>query len=314
MLRALADALVPIFAGLLLGYWGGKQGWLDKKGVSALIAVVMNVAVPCAMFAAIVHTPWAAVVHVAKASCIVALAYLLIYAATCVIALRAVRENLGEAAVLALTIGFPNIAAVAFSLLPALYGPSSRVLVSLSIAIGALTISPITLALLEMQGDPADGFDLRKFLRSFVLAFKRPVVWAPLVALGLAAAHVSLPSFALLTFGVLGNAATGTALLLTGLILSEQQLRVTGGVVAAALAKVVLQPLAAFGICLALRTDVSVLQQVTLICAIPAGFFGLVFGKRFETAPPIAGTSLTLTYVLSLVTLPLWAVALTYIH
>ncbi len=32
MLRALADALVPIFAGLLLGYWGGKQGWLDKKG------------------------------------------------------------------------------------------------------------------------------------------------------------------------------------------------------------------------------------------------------------------------------------------
>jgi predicted permease len=315
MAPALANALVPIFVGLLLGYWGGKRGWLDIKGVTALIAVVMNVAVPCAMFGAIIRTPWPAVAHAASACWIIALAYLVIYTATCLVALRSGKVSLSESAVLALTIGFPNCAAVAISLLSDLYGPSSRVLASLSIAVGALTISPITLAILEMQATPGPrSFDIRKFLKCILLSFKRPVVWAPLVALLLLAVHVSLPPFALSSLGVLGNASTGTALLLTGLILSEQKLQVNFGVIASSLAKVVVQPLIVLGICLLLRVEISTLRQVTMICATPAGFFGLVFGKRFQAAPAVAGSALILTYVLSIATLPLWAVIVTYIH
>ena len=201
-------------------------------------------------------------------------------------------------------------------LAPDLYGPSSRVLASLSIAVGALTISPITLAILEMQATPGPrSFDIRKFLKCILLSFKRPVVWAPLVALLLLAVHVSLPPFALSSLGVLGNASTGTALLLTGLILSEQKLQVNFGVIASSLAKVVVQPLIVLGICLLLRVEISTLRQVTMICATPAGFFGLVFGKRFQAAPAVAaGSALILTYVLSIATLPLWAVIVTYIH
>ena len=56
---------------------------------------------------------------------------------------------MADASVLALTVGFPNSAAVALPLLTAAYGPGSRVTAALSIAVGAITISPLTVALLE---------------------------------------------------------------------------------------------------------------------------------------------------------------------
>jgi malonate transporter and related proteins len=65
--------------------------------------------------------------------------------------------SLSDASVLALTVGFPNSAAVALPLLTTTYGPSLSVIAALSIAAGAITISLLI-----------------KFLR----AFTRPVVWA----------------------------------------------------------------------------------------------------------------------------------------
>jgi predicted permease len=50
---ALANSLVPIFAGLLLGHWAGRRGWMDSGNVRNLILLVMNVAIPCAMFSII---------------------------------------------------------------------------------------------------------------------------------------------------------------------------------------------------------------------------------------------------------------------
>ena len=53
MVNALLNALVPIFAGLMLGWLAGRQGVFDNVHVHDLIALVMDFAVPCAMFSAI---------------------------------------------------------------------------------------------------------------------------------------------------------------------------------------------------------------------------------------------------------------------
>jgi len=47
MIRVLADALVPIFAGLLLGYIAGLRRIMDNQNVQNLIVFVMTFAVPC---------------------------------------------------------------------------------------------------------------------------------------------------------------------------------------------------------------------------------------------------------------------------
>ena len=50
MAKELVDALVPIFAGPLLGFWAGRRGLMDNVNVRNLIALVMNIAAPCALF------------------------------------------------------------------------------------------------------------------------------------------------------------------------------------------------------------------------------------------------------------------------
>jgi hypothetical protein len=39
MPKALVDALVPIFAGLLLGFWAGRRGLIDNVNVRDLVAL-----------------------------------------------------------------------------------------------------------------------------------------------------------------------------------------------------------------------------------------------------------------------------------
>jgi len=53
MTKVLADALVPIFAGLLLGYFAGLWRRMDNQNVRTLITFVMSFAVPCSLFMSI---------------------------------------------------------------------------------------------------------------------------------------------------------------------------------------------------------------------------------------------------------------------
>jgi len=58
--KLLLDTLVPIFAGLLLGYTAGRRGLMDNINVRNLIVFVMNFAVPCALFSTIIQSSRAA--------------------------------------------------------------------------------------------------------------------------------------------------------------------------------------------------------------------------------------------------------------
>jgi malonate transporter and related proteins len=50
MIAALTNALVPIFAGLLLGYLAGRWKFVDNQNVRTLIMFVMSMALPCSLF------------------------------------------------------------------------------------------------------------------------------------------------------------------------------------------------------------------------------------------------------------------------
>jgi hypothetical protein len=50
MAKIIVDALVPIFAGLLLGFGAGRRGLMDNLNVRTLIALVVSISAPCALF------------------------------------------------------------------------------------------------------------------------------------------------------------------------------------------------------------------------------------------------------------------------
>ena len=53
MIDVLANSLVPVFVGLLLGYAAGLRKAVDNKDVKSLVAFLMNFALPCSLFVTI---------------------------------------------------------------------------------------------------------------------------------------------------------------------------------------------------------------------------------------------------------------------
>jgi len=314
MVKILADALAPIFAGLLLGYIAGLRGVLDNQNVRNLIVFVMSFAVPCSMFLSIAQTPRAALGDQTGAALVRAIVYFVLFAATFFWARSSEKLPASDSSVLALTISFPNSAAVGLPLLAAVYGAKSLDTVATSIALGSVTVSAITLAILEAGRDKSGkGFSSRQIALSLLRSVKKPIVWAPLVGLAFSSAGLHLPSYMDASLAVLGSAASGSALVLTGLVVSSQKFEFGGNTLFTVFLKNALQPGLALGIAMLLHLSLSQTRYVTLISAIPCGFFGLVFGKGFDSSPKLASSGLIASYVIGVATLALWIVILNHI-
>jgi malonate transporter len=314
MAKVLADALVPIFAGLLLGYLAGLRGVLDNQNVRNLITFVMSFAVPCSLFLSIAQTPRAALREQAGAALVLLIVYAVLYAVSFFWARSSQKLDNSKSADLALTVSFPNSAAVGLALLAPVYGSQSLVTVATSIALGSITISAITLAILDAERGPSgDGLSVRHFALSLLNSLKKPIVWAPLAGLVFSCAGFEIPSYASRSLAMIGSAAAGSALVLTGLVVSAQKFDLGSNTFVAVFLKNLLQPGLALGIAMLFHLSLPQTRYVTLLSAIPCGFFGIVFGKGYDVNPKLASSGLIESYVLGVVTLAAWIVILNHI-
>jgi malonate transporter and related proteins len=319
MIKVLADALVPIFVGLLFGYIAGRRRVMDNQNVHNLIIFVMSFAVPCSLFLAIARTPRAALREQAGTVLVLTIAYSVLYGLSFFWARSGEKLRASDSGVLALTISFPNIAAIGLPLLADVFGVKSLVTVATSIALGSVTISVVTLALLESDRGGSHGafltdvFSIRQVSPSLARAVKKPIVWAPLLGFVFSCAALHLPSYVDRFLTVLASAAAGSALVLTGLVVSAQKFALGAKTLIPVLLKNALQPALALGLAILLHLSIDQTRYVTLICAIPCGFFGLVFGKAFGSSPQLASSGLIASYIVSVATLPVWIVIVNHL-
>ena len=192
------------------------------------------------------------------------------------------------------------------------FGPESTVTVATSLAIGAVTVSPLILGILEASRSP-EGISLKAITLSLVRSFKKAIVWAPLLGLVFSFASFNLPSFINRSLHVMGSAADGSALVLTGLVVSSQKFQVGKDTVIATLLKNVFQPLLALGVAFLIHLPLQQTRYVTLISAMPCGFFGAVFGKSFDVCPRLVSSSLIASYLVGVVTLAGWIVIVNHL-
>ena len=307
MITLLTNTLFPVFAGLALGYIAGLRKVVDNVNLKSLITFLMTFALPCALFSTISHTSHADLFGQTRLVLVLAVVYLLTYAAVYFVTRL---DSSSDRSVLALTLAFPNATAVGLPLLAAAYGAPGSVACASAIAIGAVTISPITLAILESATSPEHHSFAQRLGSSMLKAVKRPVVWSPVLAIIFVLLRITLPTYLDRTLTILGGATAGVALFLTGLVVSAQRFRFTGAMVAAVVAKNIMQPALCLGIAMLLHLPIEATRYVVLICAIPCGFFGIVFGKGFGSSPEVASSSLIASYVVGVFTLAGWMVLL----
>jgi predicted permease len=314
MIKVLADALVPIFAGLLFGYIAGLRRVMDNQNVHNLIVFVMSFAVPSSLFLAIARTPRAALREQAGTLLVLFIVYAVLYVLSFFWARSGEKLRASDSGVLALTVSFPNIAAVGLPLLADVFGVKSLVTVATSIALGSVTISVVTLAFLEADGNGGgESFSLRPAALPLSRVVKKPIVWAPVLGFVFSCAALHAPSYLDRFLTVLASASAGSALVLTGLVVSAQKFVLGPKTLIPVLLKNALQPALALGLAILLHLSIDQTRYVTLICAIPCGFFGLVFGKAFNSSPQLASSGLIMSYIVSVATLPIWIVIVNHL-
>jgi malonate transporter and related proteins len=301
------EALVPVFFGLGLGYYAGLRGRVDNRNVAALNTTLMHFVLPCSLILGVGRTPPAVLRSQFSLLAVIALAMLAIYGIAFWLERRIFHKTAAEAAVQSLTVAFSNNVAVGLPLLSSLYGAPGLVAVAAAIMAGVLVLSPITLVLLECHaaGAEASFQPLWKRVEPAVLtSLRRPVILAPLCALLLPLTGHALPGIAAHALDLVGKAAVGLALFLTGLILSAQPLRISPGVACGVVLKNIVQPAIVVLLLLLLHLHGDIAREAFLLAAVPAGFFGTVFGARYGVRSHDASSTLLLSTVLSIVTLP----------
>jgi malonate transporter len=302
MALMIAAALVPIFFVMFLGYFAGARRMIDNEDVASLNVLLMTFVLPVALFVGVAQTSRSGLEENGKLFLVLVISMLVIFGITFALNHYVFRLSPGENAVQSLNVGFPNFAAVGLPLLGSVMGPGSAVSVAVSVAAGSVFISPLTLAVLEARGKAA-GSSPHPIASALFHSVSKPVVIAPAAGLLVALLGIHINEVVSHALNLIGATAAGLACFVTGLVLSAQPLRLNANVGVGVLLKNIVLPLVAYAIALALGMSGEIAREAILLMALPTGFFGILFGLNYGVRSQATGSTLTLSYLVSVITL-----------
>jgi malonate transporter len=297
MINTIAASLVPVFLVMALGFVAGLTKDIDNRNIGSLNALVMDFALPAALFTAMAQTPRDAMAGQAGLALVMLLAMLIIFALTFISETRLFGMDQRESALSALTVSGPNVGSAGLPIVAAVFSRSASVSVAVAVAVAAIVVTPLSLVLLEAARGA--GQSIGTIVRA---ALVKPIVIAPVFGLLFSLGGISLPPLLDSALTLVGQGAAGAALFLTGLVLSAQPFRFDANVAAGAAVKNVLQPVIAGALAMLLLTATEARVAVVLT-AVPSGAFGVLFAIRYGVPSAQIGAILIVSTLASVVTL-----------
>ena len=316
MSHAILLALGPVFFVMALGYGAGWFRVVDTRQVEGLNALVMDFALPASLFAATASAPRSEMLAQAPLFVILGLVMLALHLAWYGFVRWSSNTSKADASLQAVTIAFPNLAGVGLPMVSAVLGPTGTVPVAVALAAGSILVTPLALIQVEMSRGREDGAAASltaRLIRALSRALTKPVVLGP--ALGI------LFSLSGVTFGpvtkscllLIGQAAAGVALFLTGLILSGQSFQWNWKVLGATGMADIIRPLLTAAVVAILPVPAEVAKVAILLAAVPSGFFGILFAVNYRLESATEGSMVAASTGFSVVTMAI-AIAVLFGH
>ncbi len=303
LLLVIVNALVPIAFVILLGFLAGRLGLLKAESSSVLAALALDFCLPSLLFNATASMSpdqlrdWPFFLGIA-------LGLLAIYIVVLVISLAFFRQPVAASSLQALNSAFPNMAFMGIPVLTAAIGASAVLSVVVGNLISSFVLLPVTLTLIE-AGSPAQvgRKGIAVVWSSILGAVEKPLVWAPLAGIVLAAAHIHLPAVAQKSFSLIGDATSGVALFAMGLMLNGQKLRIGAAVTLNTLFKNLAQPAVMWLFALLLGVTGANRLEMILLGALPTASMTAMFAVQYNVCTEESGATIVFSTVLSIVTL-----------
>ncbi|WP_345828627.1 transporter YfdV [Erwinia sp. HDF1-3R] len=298
--------LLPIIVVMLLGYASGKRHTFSEEQARALNKLVLNFALPAALFVSIARADRDMIFADTRMTIVAFIVVLGCFFFSWFGCYTFFKRTRAEAAVCALIAGSPTIGFLGFAVLDPIYGDSVKtglVVAIISIIVNAITI-PIGLYLLNPSARDDDKGSSGK--SALVSAFKEPVVWAPVLATALVLLGIKIPNAWDPCFNLIAQTNSGVAVFAAGLTLAAHKFEFSLEIVYNTLLKLILMPLLMLLVGWLVHVDAQQLQMMVLAGALPPAFSGIIIASRFNIYTRTGTASLAVSVLGFIVTAPMW--------
>lgn len=303
-------AIVPIVVVMLAGFLSGKFGVFTGEDGKKFNKVVLDYALPAALFVSIVQSTREMLAHDVKLSIIslvgIMACFMLVY-----FVFRMFKGNTGaDAAVSALISGSPTIGFLGFAVLEPIFGttPTVALVVAIvSIVVNAVGI-PVGLSLMNASLEKQNPGSTKKQSAWLPVlhALEQPVAWAPILAVIWVLVGIPWPSWASPSFDLIKGANASLAVFSAGITLSAVKITINWQAILGSILKMVVMPAVILILGLLWHMDPLNLKMLVVAAALPPAFSGIIIADEYNTYVATGTSSLTLSVILFIGFCPLW--------
>lgn len=307
MWNIILTCLVPIFVVMALGYAAGKTNAFTGENARILNKLVLNYALPAALFLSIVKADREMLFADLQLTLVSTLVILAVFLWSYFGCYKFFRHTRKEAAVCALIAGSPTIGFLGFAVLEPMFGATTTT--GLVVAIVAIVVNAITIPIgLWLLNPAADGSATagQKPSNAFVSAIRQPVVWAPVLAVIFVLTGIRIPAELDPSFELIAKANSGVAVFAAGLTLSAQKFVFDKEIWYNTFVKLLLMPGALLLVGLLVGIEGEKLQMLVMAGALPPAFSGIIIGSRYQTYVRVGTSSLAISTFLFMLSAPFW--------
>ncbi len=316
MVHIILYAIVPIIVVMLAGFISGKKGIFNGNDSKQFNKVVLDYALPAALFISIVTATREDLVKDLKLTLVSTLVIMGCFMLVYFVYKYCFKKNTGaDAAVSALISGSPTIGFLGFAVLEPIFVSASVPLsaVALVVAIVGIVVNaigiPVGLSLLNAslaEQGPAAGAKKQSAWKPVIHALEQPVAWAPILAVVLVLVGFHWPDWASPSFNLIAKANASLAVFSAGITLSSIKVVINWQAILGSIMKLIVMPAAALIVGLLCHMDPINLKMLVVACALPPAFSGIIIADEYNTYVATGTSSLTLSVILFVGFCPLW--------
>ncbi|MDE6301184.1 MAG: AEC family transporter [Muribaculaceae bacterium] len=310
-------AIVPIIVVMLAGFISGKKGVFSGDDAKKFNKVVLDYALPAALFVSIVQASRADLIKDIKLTIVSTIGIMACFMLVYFIFRYCFKKNTGaDAAVSALISGSPTIGFLGFAVLEPIFLASpyeyNITLVALVVAIVGIVVNaigiPVGLSLmnasLDKQNNPKATHE--SAWKPVLHALEQPVAWAPILAVIWVVVGLPWPKELSPSFDLIAKANASMAVFSAGITLSAIKFQLNWQAILGSIMKMVVMPAVVLAIGLLFHMDPANLRMLVVAAALPPAFSGIIIADEYNTYVATGTSSLTLSVILFIGFCPLW--------
>ncbi len=281
-------AIVPIVVVMLAGYISGKKGVFDGNDSKKFNKVVLDYALPAALFVSIAQASRDMLYKDLKLSLVSLVVIMACFMAVYFIYKYCFRNNTGaDAAVSALISGSPTIGFLGFAVLEPIFGATPAV--ALVVAIVGIVVNavgiPVGLSLLNasLEKEKAGSGKKESAWLPVIHALEQPVAWAPILAVIWVLVGIPWPAWASPSFDLIAKANASMAVFSAGITLSSIKVVINWQAILGSILKLIVMPALALAGGILCAMDPLNIKMLVVACALPPAFSGIIIADEYDT-------------------------------